>query len=274
MSVNTAIKQIETKADQFFEERVQEWEKHHSSPKDYWYRRNALGSHFLLKYLSGHLKCLEIGCAAGQFSELLCRQGHVVFGVDISSGMVEATRTRLRALGVPEVNFQSCAATSLPFDKESFDLVTALDVLPYIENQPAYLREVHRVLKPGGLAFLNNVNRASLHMTILLITRLPKAFGGRYLVHRSWFLGMCKGMCHGYSSGGFVDLSKAIQARSANMLDRFLVEAGFTVLDGYDMYNLCILDRNPLDRRKLASWAARRWAWNHFGLYRKESRSA
>jgi len=269
--MNKVMDQSKTAAALFFDERVREWEEHHSSPEDYWYRRNKLGSEFLSKYLRAHSKCLEIGCAAGQFSELLYRQGHAVFGVDISPGMVEAARRRLRELGVPESHFQCCEANSLPFDDNSFDLVTALDVLPYVENQPHYLSAVHRVLKPGGLAFLNSVNRGSLYMTMLPIKYFPRAFGGKYLVHRSWFVGMYKGICHGYSSGGFVDLSKAIQARTANMLDRFFVEAGFNIVGGYDMYNLRRMDQNPLDRKRFSAWAARRWAWNHFGLYQKKT---
>jgi ubiquinone/menaquinone biosynthesis C-methylase UbiE len=265
---------MKTKAARFFEERVQEWKDRHSSPDDFWYRSNTFGSHFLSKYLPPYSQCLEIGCAAGHFSELLYRQGHAVFGVDISPGMVEAARIRLSTMGVPENHFQRCAQTSLPFNDHMFDLVTCLSVLPYIENQPRYLSEIYRVLKPEGLAFLNNVNRASLHATIQLIKQLPKAFGGRYFVHKSWFLGMYTSMCHGYSSGGFVDLSKSIQARSANALDRFLVEAGFSIVDGYDMYNLRRLDQNPLSRVGLSAWSARRWAWNHFGLYRKRLRSA
>jgi len=267
--MNRVTDQSETAAGQFFDQKVEEWVERYSSPDDFWYRSNTLGSNFLAKYLPSQAACLEIGCAAGQFSELLHRQGHLVFGVDIAPGMIEAARRRLGHLGVSEGNFQCYDGHFLPFDDSTFDLVTALSVLPYIENQPDYIREVHRVLKPGGLAFCNNVNRGSLHMMILLIKLFPHAFGGTYLVHRSWFVGMYKALRHGYSSGGFVDLSKAIQARSAKMLDRFFVDADFNVVGSYDMYNLRRLDQNPLDRKRFSAWAARRWAWNHFGLYKK-----
>jgi hypothetical protein len=53
------------------------------------------------------------------------------------------------------------------------------------------------------------------------------------------------------------------------MLDRFFVDADFNVVGSYDMYNLRRLDQNPLDRKRFSAWAARRWAWNHFGLYKK-----
>jgi SAM-dependent methyltransferase len=260
----------ETSAAQFFEQRVEEWKEHHTSPDDYWYRRNVLGCDWLSRHLPTRAKCLEVGCAAGQFSELLHRRGHMVFGVDISPGMVEASRRRLSALGVPSSHVQQCEAESLAFADNTFDLVIALDVLPYVENQPRYLREIYRVLKPEGLAFLTNVNRRSLFMKVNLIRVFPRAFAGKYFVPGPWWWrGVYKSLRTGYSSGGFVDLSRAVQARSAGRLDRFLVEAGFSVAGGYDMYNFRRLDRNPFGRKGLSAWAARRWAWNHFGLYRK-----
>jgi SAM-dependent methyltransferase len=201
----------------------------------------------------------------------LYRQGHKVFGVDISPGMIEASRKRLGALGVPESSFQYCEATSLPFDDNSFDVVVALDVLPYLENQPRYLKEVCRLLKPGGLAFFNNVNRGSLFVKIALVTSFPGAFRGKYFIPGPWWWRSTYNYIRtGYASGGFVDLSKAVQARSAHRLDLFFREAGFNVVGGYDMYNVHGLDRSPLDRKGFSAWAARRWAWNHFGLYRKK----
>jgi ubiquinone/menaquinone biosynthesis C-methylase UbiE len=259
-----------TKAAQFFDERVEEWQRRHSTPEDYWYRRNTLGSSWLSRYLGRNSKCLEIGCAAGQFCELLYRQGHVVFGVDIAEAMIETSRRRLAALGVPASHFQCCEPDSLPFGDNSFDLATGLDVLPYVEDQPHFLKEVGRVLRPNGLAFFTNVNPRSLFTLVTVIKILPKAFGGKYFVPgRSWWRGLYKFIRTGYSSGGFVDLPKAVQARSADMLDRFFVEAGFSIVDGYDMYNLRRFDRRPFDRKPFSAWAARQWAWNHFGLYRK-----
>jgi len=269
--MNKVLYQPKTEAARFFDERMEEWQERHSSPEDYWYCRNTWGSHFLSTYLRPRATCLEIGCAAGQFSELLHRQEHLVFGVDISPRMVEASRQRLSACGVPASHFQQCEANALPFRDNTFDLVTALDVLPYVENQPRYLREVHRVLKPEGLAFLSNVNRRSLLVKVQLIRSFPQAFSGRYVIPGPWYWrGVYNLIRTGYSSGGFVDLSKAVQARSADMLDRLCVEAGFSIVDGYDTYNLRRLDRQPWNRKGFSAWAARRWAWNHFGLYRKK----
>lgn len=261
-----------TRTARYFDERVEEWEKHHSSSEDYWYRRNNLGACWVSKHLHQRSNCLKIGCAAGQFSELLHHQGHVVFGVDVSPRMVEASRKRLSALGVPESYFRCCEPNTLPFDDNTFDLVVGLDVLPYVENQPRYLREVHRILKPEGLAFFNNVNRGSLFVKITLIKSFSTAFKGKYFIPGPWWWrGTYNYLRTGYASGGFVDLSKAVQARSAYRLDLFFVKAGFDIIGGYDMYNLRGLDRVPLDRKGFCAWAARRWGWNHFGLYRKKA---
>ena len=253
---------------EFFEARVQEWNEHYSEPDDYWYRRNVLAGAWLAKHLRPGWKSLEIGCATGQLSELLHHRGQIVYGVDISPGMVTAAQTRLGRLGVPFSHFQVCEPGGLPFPDRYFDFVAALDVLPYVENQPQYIREVRRVLKPGGLAFLNNVNRGSLFVSLTTLRVLPSGFGGRYLVPGpSWWRSLGRFIRTGYSSGGFVDLSKAVQARSADALDRMFEENSFTTIGGYDMYNIRYLDSNPVARTGLSAWAARRWAWNHFGLY-------
>jgi ubiquinone/menaquinone biosynthesis C-methylase UbiE len=258
-------------ATEHFDQRVDEWQQRSEDPDDYWSRRAALGAQFLSRHLPPHARCLDVGCATAQFSEFLHRQGHEVYGVDIAPAMVQAAHRRMGPLGVPEAHFRYCAGDSLPFGDAAFDLISALDVLPYVADQPRYLRELHRVLKPGGLALLSSVNRGSLFVNLLLIKRLFTCIpGGKYIVPGRWWWRQTSNLLRtGYWSGGCVDLSRAVQARSAAALDRFCREAGFRVVDGFDMYNLRRLDRDPLGRRGFSAWAARRWAWNHFGLYAK-----
>src|SRR5207245_4385745 len=112
---------------------------------------------------------------------------------------------------------------------------------------------------------INNVNRGSLFINLELVKRvftwLP---GGKWFIPGRWWWRQNYNLLRtGYWSGGLVDLSRAVQARSANRLDCFFQEAGFRVVDGYDMYNLRCLARGRLGRGCFAAWCACQWGWKH-----------
>jgi ubiquinone/menaquinone biosynthesis C-methylase UbiE len=96
-------------------------------------------------------KALEIGAGTGFFS-LNLRQAGVLDAVhvtDVSAGMVDAARENARRLGF-EVEGAVAGAESLPYDDGTFDVVVGHAVLHHIPDVEAALREVLRVLKPGG----------------------------------------------------------------------------------------------------------------------------
>lgn len=88
-------------------------------------------------------RVLDLGCGDGRFTARLQAAGANVMGVDRSPSMVEAAR--LRNLIVVEAD-----ATALPFADAAFDAVFSNAALHWIRNQDAMLREVRRVLRPGG----------------------------------------------------------------------------------------------------------------------------
>jgi SAM-dependent methyltransferase len=91
---------------------------------------------------------LDVGCAAGVLSEQLLARGARVVGVDGSPVMLEFARDRCGDRAVFHL-----ADLTLPMDflaDGSFDLVTASLVLHYLEDWGPTLRELRRVLRPGG----------------------------------------------------------------------------------------------------------------------------
>lgn len=88
-------------------------------------------------------RILDVGCGTGTMLTYLSRFG-TAEGVDIDEEAIEYCRAR----GLTRVS-QSPAGT-LPFGDDSFDLVTALDVIEHIEDDLGAMREIRRVLKPGG----------------------------------------------------------------------------------------------------------------------------
>jgi len=97
---------------------------------------------------------LDVGCAVGFYVERIAALSWDAHGVDISEWAVEEGRRR----GVP--NLVVAGATELPYDDEAFDFVTAIDVIEHLEPaaSQAMVDELHRVLRPGGLAFVATPN--------------------------------------------------------------------------------------------------------------------
>lgn len=97
-------------------------------------------------------RVLDAGCGSGPLAAALQAQGAIVTGVDSSPAMVELARQRLGAdadLHVADLG------EPLPFEDDVFDDVVASLVLHYLQDWVAPLRELRRVLRPGGRLILS-----------------------------------------------------------------------------------------------------------------------
>lgn len=98
---------------------------------------------------------LDVGTGAGLLPFHLLRSrpaiGRVV-GVDISTGMVETARRKARESGVPDtlLHFEQMDAEQLAFDDASFDVVVSAFALTHVPHPEVAVREMVRVLRPGG----------------------------------------------------------------------------------------------------------------------------
>ena len=95
---------------------------------------------------------LDVASGTGAVAiELARRYGCSVVGIDQSAEMLAAGRRRVAAAGVGGlVRLEQGRAESLPFEDESFDAVTFTYLLRYVDDPAATLRELARVLRPGG----------------------------------------------------------------------------------------------------------------------------
>lgn len=96
-------------------------------------------------------RVLEIGCGMGYHAELLTRAGANLTTIDLSPTSISATRRRfeLRSL---KAEIRPMDAEQLEFDDGSFDAVWSWGVIHHSSRTAVCLREIRRVLKPGGSA--------------------------------------------------------------------------------------------------------------------------
>ena len=131
------------KAVDHWEDEAERWAAWARTPSHdaYWYYRGAF---FELVPAPGRAT-LEVGCGEGRVSRDLAALGHVVTGVDVSP-----TLLRLAAEADPASTYLVADGSAVPFPDGSFDLAVAYNSLMDVDDMPAAVREIARVLEPGG----------------------------------------------------------------------------------------------------------------------------
>ena len=95
-------------------------------------------------------RVLEVGCGAAAGARWLATQGAQVVAVDLSAGMLRHAAEAARRTGVA-VPLVQCDAMALPLGDATFDIAfTAFGAVPFVDDSELVMREVHRVLRPGG----------------------------------------------------------------------------------------------------------------------------
>jgi SAM-dependent methyltransferase len=127
------------------------------------YRQFVLSDHvwFASRAIRREGPVLDVGCGGGSFLHAIEKQGHAVFGSDISP---KAARTALTQYGIPT----TCASLpDLPFRSESFALVTMFHVLEHLADPLTTLEAVWRLVAPGGRIVVQVPNAACWQMLLL-----------------------------------------------------------------------------------------------------------
>ncbi|HEY0988753.1 MAG TPA: methyltransferase domain-containing protein [Kofleriaceae bacterium] len=110
------------------------------------------------RYAAGKV-ALEVGCGTGLILERTARFARRAMGIDLSAGML--ARARQRGLAVVQAS-----ATALPFATASVDVAYSFKVLPHIPDIEGALREMARVVRPGGWVLAEFYNARSLRRLV------------------------------------------------------------------------------------------------------------
>src|SRR5262245_61414500 len=94
-------------------------------------------------------RLLDIGCGTGFIIDLAADLFDDVQGVDLTPAMLERVRPR------PNVRVHTADAARLPFEADSFDVVSAYSFMHHLQDLDPVLAEAHRVLRPGGCLYVD-----------------------------------------------------------------------------------------------------------------------
>jgi ubiquinone/menaquinone biosynthesis C-methylase UbiE len=121
-------------------------------------------------------RLLEVGCGMGTDLLQFARGGAICTGVDLTPRSIEISRRHFKLYDIPG-NFLITDGERLPFPDESFEVVYSNGVLHHTPDTAGALREIHRVLRPGGTA------------KVMLYYRHSLNYWGEMILHRGLLRG-------------------------------------------------------------------------------------
>jgi 2-polyprenyl-3-methyl-5-hydroxy-6-metoxy-1,4-benzoquinol methylase len=151
---------------------------------------------------SGH-RVLDVGCGTGRYTVHTKNAGNTVVGIEL----VQSAALGARARGLDVVVVDS--ETAFPFADGTFDRVQCIEVIEHLMDPVTTLREIHRVLAPGGELFISTPNATWWAHRALMMSGIPS---------------------FGHSPAYPVEVNMHIRHFSTKTLQRFLERMGFTVL--------------------------------------------
>ena len=136
-------------------------------------RLNPPVAKLLKKLKNRSLKILELGCAEGYYGHCFAK-GNIVFGLD--SCVKRLLSDRGKTLSGDYRVLTLANVLKIPFADKEFDVVIATELIEHILETKIFLKEINRVLKPGGELILSTPNVASFWTRMSLLFGSGKGF--------------------------------------------------------------------------------------------------
>ncbi|SVA25238.1 uncharacterized protein METZ01_LOCUS78092 [marine metagenome] len=129
----------------------------------------------ILKFCSDKIqgRVLDVGCGDGFFTAQILQRFNLknVYGLDISSKAVDLAR-----LKHPKINFQQSALNHIPEETNSIDSITMIEVIEHLVDIEGTLKELFRVMKPGGILLITTTDFNLLKQVIIAMFFFEKYF--------------------------------------------------------------------------------------------------
>lgn len=159
------------------------WSDLYDRPTKLFHHHMVLRRDYALAYAEQNVArsalVLDLGCGAGILLEGLMDAGYTPVGIEPSSDMLDLARSRLARFGEGRCRLLQAGCESIPCADDEFDAVLCLGVFGYLDDVDGALKEIRRVLKPGGLFLMSIRNR-----TNVIVSDPPWAI--RWIAGRCW----------------------------------------------------------------------------------------
>jgi SAM-dependent methyltransferase len=213
----------------------------YSSCFTYSRRRLALALERVLPPRGNGRRLLDVGCGTGHHLAGLRARGFDASGVDGSEEML----VRARQIN-PGAELRTADVDSLPFPDASFDYVVCIEVLRYLPDPTACIREMARVLRPGGTALVTAQPFLNLN-GYFLVNRLPLKRGLGLVPLKQFFTTRGR-LRRQFRDAGFSDTSvHGVYWGPLNWIERLARPAVRPFLQQWETVDAAVCDR-PLFR--------------------------
>lgn len=126
-------------------------------------RTIANSAAYLAEYLAPGVDLLDVGCGPGSITAEFASRvlpGGSVLGIDYSAPVIERAE---QTYGQSGASFQAMDLYALDIADDSYDIAHAHQVLQHVSDPVAALREMHRVVRPGGIIAVRDADYAGMH---------------------------------------------------------------------------------------------------------------
>jgi 2-polyprenyl-3-methyl-5-hydroxy-6-metoxy-1,4-benzoquinol methylase len=134
-------------------------------------------------------RVLDVGCGRGFYLHLLAQLPYIreIQGIDANATYLELAR---RAADDPRVHVRQAVIEALPFPEGYFDFVICSEVLEHLQDDATGLREIHRILRPGGTLMVTVPDRNFPFLWDPVNWLLMRLFGTHIPKHIWWLAGI------------------------------------------------------------------------------------
>lgn len=167
---------------------------------------------------------LDCGSATGELTKKIAGAIDTkhIFGVDRDPTYIEKAGKKGVKVEKGDLNEQ------IPFKDETFDVITAIEVIEHLYNTDVFLQEIYRVLKKGGYAIIGTENLASWHNVFALVLGHQPSTGPHVSsLYPIGFHPLYQRHIAGRSSEEIILVDKHINVVTRNALRRLVISHGF-----------------------------------------------
>jgi len=135
--------------------------QHYKNNKNYLHCTQRLK--IMASLVDKNQKILDLGCGTGKFFKLFNKKNSQIEGLDISKKAADIGQKHGLKITVSDLH------SILPYKKNTFDTITAGEIIEHIYDTDFFLKEIKRILKPNGYLVLSTPNIATLGRRLMLM---------------------------------------------------------------------------------------------------------